>query len=113
MSSAGLPAPIARPILRPPGNAQSKPRSGMNDIASIALPDYGAEEAAMRAYCGAGAEKARTLGNRGPIRYTAEGRIHPDILDAYWRVGFYVFEGVLKPDELADIESDIKDILSR
>ena len=37
------------------------------------------------------------------IRYGPDGRIHPDILDAYWRHGFYVFEGVLKPDELADV----------
>ncbi|MBS0642989.1 MAG: phytanoyl-CoA dioxygenase family protein [Proteobacteria bacterium] len=85
----------------------------MNDVATIAVPDYGTEQAAMRAYCEEGAEKARRLGNRGPIRYTDDGRIHPDIVDAYWRCGFYVFEGVLKPDELADIEADIKDILDR
>src|SRR4051794_30249712 len=85
----------------------------MNEISKISPPDYGSEEAAMRAYCEAGAQKARTLGNRGPIRYTADGRIHPDIVDAYWRVGFYVFEGVLKPDELADVEADIKNILDR
>ena len=41
------------------------------------------------------------------------GRLHPDILDAYWRCGFYVFEGVLKADELADIERDVHDILDR
>ena len=75
--------------------------------------DYGTEEAAMQAYLREGENRAFALGNRGPIRYTADGRIHPDILDAYWRCGFYVFEGVLKPDELADIEADIKDILDR
>lgn len=75
--------------------------------------DYGSEEAAMQAYLRDGERRAFTLGNRGPIRYTADGKIHPDILDAYWRCGFYVFEGVLKADELADIEADFKDILDR
>ncbi|WP_119420588.1 phytanoyl-CoA dioxygenase family protein [Desertibaculum subflavum] len=75
--------------------------------------DYGTEEAAMQAYLREGEQRAFALGNRGPIRLTADGKIHPDILDAYWRCGFYVFEGVLKPDELADIEADFKDILDR
>lgn len=75
--------------------------------------DYGSEEAAMQAYLREGEKRAFALGNRGPVRYTAEGGIHPDILDAYWRCGFYVFEDVLKADELADIEADFKDILDR
>jgi len=79
-----------------------------------ALPvNYGSEEAAMQAYLAAGEKRAFELGNRGPIRYTPDGRIHPEILEAYWRCGFYVFEGVLKPDELADIEGDFKDIMDR
>jgi hypothetical protein len=75
--------------------------------------DYGPEEAAMQAYLREGERKAYELGNRGPIRFDAEGRIHPEILEAYWRCGFYVFEGVLPPEELADIEADIHDILDR
>src|SRR5262245_21825576 len=75
--------------------------------------DYGPEEAALQAYCAEGARRAMALGNRGPIRFTADGRIHPDILDAYWRCGFYVFESVLRPEELADIEADLHDILDR
>lgn len=70
--------------------------------------DYGPEEAAMEAYLREGERRAFALGNRGPIRFTADGRVHPDILDAYWRCGFYVFEGVLSVEELADIEADIK-----
>ena len=67
----------------------------------------------MRAYLEAGADRARTLGNRGPIRFTPDGKIHPDILDAYWRTGFYVFENVLQRDELNDIEADLHHILDR
>jgi hypothetical protein len=74
--------------------------------------DYGSEEAAMQAYLCAGEQRAHALGNRGPIRFTAKGELHP-IVEAYWRCGFYVFEGVLKPDELADIERDLHDILDR
>ncbi|HVC59779.1 MAG TPA: phytanoyl-CoA dioxygenase family protein [Acetobacteraceae bacterium] len=76
--------------------------------------DYGPEEAAMRLYLEAGERRAFALGNRGPIRFIAGGTLHPDILDAYWRCGFYVFEGVLNAAELADIETDIKtNVLAR
>lgn len=75
--------------------------------------DYGSEESAMQDYLRDGERKAYGLGNRGPIRFTATGALHPDIVEAYWRVGFYVFEGVLKSDELADIEHDLQDILDR
>jgi len=88
----------------------------MNDISAnpaANLGDYGPEEAAMQEYLRQGTERAFALGNRGPIRTGADGRIHRDILDAYWRTGFYVFEGVIKPDELADIEADIEAIKQR
>jgi len=75
--------------------------------------DYGMQEAAMQAYLKAGEARAHALGNRGPIRFGADGRLHPDILEAYWRCGFYVFEGVVQADELADIEADVRDILER
>ncbi|HEU0060494.1 MAG TPA: hypothetical protein VFR19_11495, partial [Hyphomicrobiaceae bacterium] len=75
--------------------------------------DYGAEETAMQAYLRAGEAKAFALGNRGPIRFDENGRLAPDILAAYWRCGFYVFEGVLVPEELAHIEADVKEILER
>jgi hypothetical protein len=81
---------------------------------SPAVPvDYGPEEAAMQDYLREGEKRAAALGNRGPIRFTAGGELHPDIAEAYWRCGFYVFEGVLKPDELADIECDLHDIRDR
>ena len=57
----------------------------MNEINRI---DYAAEDAAMRDYMAEGEKRAYALGNRGPIRFTADGRVHPDILEAYWRCGF-------------------------
>ncbi len=65
----------------------------------------------MQAYLRDGEYRASALGNRGPVRYDADGTIHADILEAYWRCGFYVFEGVLGAEELADIETDLHDIL--
>src|SRR5581483_7139780 len=85
----------------------------MNTRVSPVFSDYGSEEAAMNAYCRDGAARAEALGNRGPICYTADGRLDPAILAAYREHGFYIFEEVLKPDELADIEADLFDLLDR
>jgi ectoine hydroxylase-related dioxygenase (phytanoyl-CoA dioxygenase family) len=85
----------------------------MNKPLGPITADYGPEEAAMQAYCADGERRALALGNRGPIRFTAEGALHPEILDAYSRCGFYVFEGVLGAEELADIEADFLDIRTR
>ena len=75
--------------------------------------DYGDHEAAMVRYRDEGERRAMALGNRGPIRIDADGRLDPAILDAYQRVGFYVFEGVLGADELDDIEADVAELLDR
>ena len=83
----------------------------MSLVAAIA--DYGEEEAAMQAYLREGEKRAHTLGNRGPVRYTENGQIHPDILEAYRRCGFYIFEDVIGTEELKDIETDFHDIVDR
>jgi Phytanoyl-CoA dioxygenase (PhyH) len=75
--------------------------------------DYGLEETAMQVYLHEGERRALSLGNRGPIRFDAEGGLASDIVEAYWRCGFYVFEGVLPKQELADLEADLKEILER
>jgi ectoine hydroxylase-related dioxygenase (phytanoyl-CoA dioxygenase family) len=76
--------------------------------------DADAQARAMREYLREGEARAMALGNRGPIRFDAQGRVHPDILEAYRRCGFYVLEGVLSEQELADIERDIRnEVLDR
>jgi hypothetical protein len=45
--------------------------------------NYGAEETAMQAYFRDGEGRAHALGNRGPVRFKSDGKLHPDILDAY------------------------------
>lgn len=75
--------------------------------------DYGPAEAAMVRYRAGGEARARSLGNRGPIRFTEDGALDPVILDSYREHGFYVFEGVLSEEELGDIERDVADLLDR
>ena len=85
----------------------------MTTSATATAINYGPDEAAMQAYLREGEQRAYELGNRGPIRFNADGTLHPDIPDAFWRHGFYVFEGVIEQQELADIEADLHDILDR
>lgn len=71
------------------------------------------DDRAMQDYLRDGERRAMALGNRGPARFTPDGALHPDIAKAYWRTGFYVFEGVLRPEELDDLKADVADIQSR
>lgn len=65
-----------------------------------AIPDE------YRTYFDDGRERAMTLGNRGPVRFIGDGALHPDIVEAYWKTGFYVFEGLIGTTELDDITDD-------
>ena len=77
------------------------------------LSGYGEHEAAMAQYRKEGEARAMALGNRGPIRYNDDGTLHDDIIEAYWRCGFYIFEGVISPEELAELEADALALLER
>ncbi|HLI78678.1 MAG TPA: phytanoyl-CoA dioxygenase family protein [Candidatus Binataceae bacterium] len=81
-------------------------------LIKVPIVDYGPDQAAMERYRREGEERAMRLGNRGPIRFDAEGNLDRAILDAYKRCGFYVFEGLLQHDELQDIERDVADIIA-
>ena len=60
-----------------------------------------------------GEEKAYALPNRGPIRFTEDGAVHPDILSAYWRYGFYVLEALIQPGEVDNLVTDFKEAMDR
>lgn len=81
-------------------------------LIKVPIVDY-PEQEAMERYRREGEDRAMRLGNRGPIRFDAEGNLDRAILDAYKRCGFYVFEGLLHDDELKDIERDVADIIAR
>jgi hypothetical protein len=85
----------------------------MSILARDAGTNHSDEDAATAQYFRQGEVRARALDNRGPVRYTAQGEVHPEILAAYWHYGFYVFENVLRTEELADVEKDLNDILDR
>src|SRR5208282_1944946 len=82
-------------------------------LIKVRIVDYGADQAAIARYRRAGEERALRLGNRGPIQFDREGNLDREILDAYSRCGFYIFEGLLGEEELKDIERDVAEMLAR
>lgn len=72
-----------------------------------------AHERAMADYGRRAEARAWALGNRGPIRTGADGRLLPETLESYWTHGFYVFQGVVGPEELLELRADIDALLSR
>ena len=69
--------------------------------------------AAMADYLAAGRQRAIALGNRGPLRLTGTGALHPDILAAYQEHGFYVFENLINEAELAELRAGIDEMIDR
>ena len=67
----------------------------------------------MEEYGRAAEARAYGLGNRGPIRFTSDGKLDPAILDAYWRHGFYVLQGVVGSEELAELRAAVDRTLDR
>lgn len=76
-------------------------------------PTAAEHAAAMTQYLRGGKRRALALGNRGPMRFNDEGTLQQDILDAYWRHGYYVFEGVIEPEELQELRAGIDNMLER
>ncbi|MGY9082344.1 MAG: phytanoyl-CoA dioxygenase family protein [Acidimicrobiales bacterium] len=70
-------------------------------------------ELSTKDYYATGQEAALAMNNRGPIRFAADGAVHPDILAAYWEHGFYVFENVVDGGELAELQVEIDALLER
>jgi len=86
----------------------------MNDPSAAPVPlSRAAHAAGMAAYQAAGVAIAREIGNRGPIRFGADGKLASDIVDAYWRHGFYVFENVIDSSEIEALRRDAGEMLAR
>ena len=82
------------------------PKFDFNKSIEACASYYGDEAEAVRTYMNEGLKAALDLPNRGPIRFNDDGSLHQDIVNAYSEYGFYVFEGVIDEQELADIEAD-------
>ena len=67
----------------------------------------------QKSYVSEGTGRALALGNRGPLQLDQKGKLHADILEAYWRTGFYVFENLIDPSEIKLLRSEIEDLLAR
>ncbi len=67
----------------------------------------------QQTYVDAGIERASKLGNRGPVRFEQDGTLAKDILDAYWRTGFYVFENLVDADEIRLLQKEAEMLLDR
>ena len=68
---------------------------------------------AMATYAEEGLKRADALGNRGPLRLGPDGRLVPEILEAYERTGFYVFENVIDGAELSALRDELEALLER
>lgn len=85
----------------------------MNDV--LAHVTLSAEDHAhsMAAYIEGSVHRAMELGNRGPIKLSADGKLDPEILQAYWETGFYVLKDVVGKMELSELRADVEYVLCR
>jgi len=67
----------------------------------------------IKSYVEEGIERAQGLGNRGPIKFSDDGTLAPEILEAYARTGFYVFEGLVDDAEISLLQDEIQSLLER
>jgi hypothetical protein len=74
-------------------------------------PSISEHAASMIDYIQEGERLALALDNRGPLRLDSDGKLHKDILDAYWQHGFYVFENVIAEEELAELRTGVNSLL--
>ncbi len=82
----------------------------MTNAVELSAADHAAS---MAAYAETGLRRAADIGNRGPLRLNDAGRLAQDILDAYWKHGFYVFENVIGAAEVDELRRDIDGLLER
>jgi hypothetical protein len=85
----------------------------VNSLLSQVVAASDAVDDTFEKYCRSGEAAALKLGNRGPLRFDAAGNVHRDIVNAYWRCGFYVLEGAIKSDELRELQTDFEELIER
>lgn len=84
-----------------------------NQVEYRKRPTAAQHAADMADYMEEGRALALTLNNRGPLRFTADGALHPNIRAAYWTHGFYVFEDVIDQVELEELRTGVNDMVRR
>jgi len=81
-------------------------------VAIASAPSAAEHAAALADYLVAGQRRAHALNNRGPLITDANGELTSDIVEAYWRHGFYVFEGQVKEPELVELRAEVDAMLA-
>lgn len=76
-------------------------------------PTRAEHASSMAAYQAEGVRRAAEIGNRGPVRLGPDGKLHPDIVAAYWEHGYYIFEGVIGAEEVEALRGDAINMLER
>ncbi len=81
----------------------------------MALTELTAEEhaAEMAEYLAERARAAEAIGSRGPVRYDANGNLHPEILADFETNGFYIFKRVIDADEVDELRAAVEDTVER
>lgn len=77
------------------------------------VPSAADHAASMADYIREGERLAAEIDNRGPLRFDAQGKLHPDILAAYWQHGFYIFEGVIDAAEIEQLRAGTNNMIER
>jgi hypothetical protein len=94
---------VQEPAGRLPGGVPARSQELSRAEYATRLADYAAD----------GERRAKEIGNRGPVRYDAQGKLDPEIVAAYREHGFYVFEGVVGPGELEELRAGVGEMIER
>ncbi|MDE0942397.1 MAG: phytanoyl-CoA dioxygenase family protein [Alphaproteobacteria bacterium] len=85
----------------------------IDDTAPVIGPTAAEHAAGMTDYLQAGERLADEINSRGPVRFDVAGNLHPDILAAFRKNGYYVFEGVIGQGEIEELRADADNMLAR
>jgi len=82
-------------------------------INTITEPTRAEHAVGMEDYIRKGERLGRDMGNRGPVQFDAQGKLHPGILAAYWEKGYFVFEGVIDRAEIDELCAGTNNMIAR
>ena len=66
----------------------------------------------MNSYFERGKKRAYGLDNRGNLEFNSDGSLIDQIKEAYWRTGFYIFEGLLSSREQIDLKTEFESLIN-
>ena len=82
----------------------------MNDAVTLSRDAHAQN---LRDYGAAGRDRERAIGNRGPLVLGEDGKLDRGILHRFREHGFYIFEDVIDPNEIADLRADALEMIER